>query len=779
MQKEKLQITSGWKLMWKSNQLVRQSDCSITTYEEICISENQAIDATVPGNVELDMMRASLLPDLFPGINMERERDLEYLHFWYGCRFNYNGPIGEMVELVFDGIDTFSEIYLNGQLVGKTDNMFISHSIKPEGLRKGENELVVHILPVDIVARSLPSTPMDYHNMYNYASLRVRKATYMFGWDIMPRAISAGIWRDVFTVVHEEDEIEEWYLYTSSVSSEKDQAELALYFRAKLSQDQTSRYSIRIEGRCGSSTFSQTYPLWFSNGKYRFKVESPKVWNPVGYGDPNLYDISLTLLLDNEPVDVQYSRLGIRTVELVRSSYTDEERNGYFHFLINGKRIYVQGTNWAPTDVYPSRMSERVIKALDLVREVGCNTVRCWGGNIYEDHEFFDYCDEHGILVWEDFSMACAIHPNEPTLKEMLRVECTAVVKKLRQHPSLVLWSGDNECDVAFSDWIEIRSDPNLNELTREVIPAVLRAEDPARPYLPSSPYVDEELYKLKNNRFLPENHLWGPLPRNNFKSQFYKESLAHFVSEIGFYGSVSPESARQFLSPDCMWPPENREWMIHCSPPESGEGQYSFRRQVMMDQVSFLFGSVPQSFDGFALASQIVQAEALKFFIELFRMNKPRTSGMIWWNLIDGWPQLSDAVVDYYFRRKLSFFHIQRSQAPLCIMASEPVDQRVRMQAVSDLPMDLEVSYEIFDVSKNRKWDKKSVTVKADAVTLLDEINVGENAQGLYHIVWEAGNYSGENHYLLGEPPFSFNDVVEWLRRAGVLCLEGFDLQN
>lgn len=766
----------GWKLTWMAHQDTKQG-VSITTYDQLCAMDTPVIDAIVPGNVELDMMRAGHFPkDIFVGTNVEKERELEKMHFWYGCRFQQEGPVSETAFLKFDGIDTFADIYLNGALIASTDNMMISYEVEAKGLREGQNELVVHIRPVNIVARSLPSTPLDYHNSYNYANLRVRKAAHTFGWDIMPRVMSAGLWRDVWIGSHEKDEIEECYFYTSRVADDESEAEVALYFRTTLEQDDTLRYAIRLDAVCEDSVISETWPLWFSNGKQRFRVYSPKVWHLTGYGAPNLYNATLTLLLDGQPVNTKSFRFGIRTIQLENSSATDLKGSGKFHFLVNGKRVYILGTNWTPLDPYHSRDKERLTAALDLAVELGCNAFRCWGGNVYEDHEFFDYCDEHGIMVWQDFGMACAIHPNEETLEKQLHEECVSVVKRLRQHPSLGLWAGDNECDVAFSEWIEFSTDPNSNHLTRVVIPEVLRAEDPARSYLPSSPYVAEALFCMHDNRYIPENHLWNALPRDNFKSDFYANTMAHFVSEIGWFGSVSPESARQFLSPECVWPADNAEWIIHCAPPESKEGQYTFRRKIFFDQARYFFGLEPANFDEFALASQIIQAEAYKYFIESFRMKKPRTSGIIWWNLIDGWPQFSDAVVDYYYRKKLAFSYIQRSQQHLCLMFSEPVDHRICLKAVNEDTESTPLSYEVWDVTNNQKVCSASGVALADAVTTLTALTVNEYNPCLYIVKWNAGEFSGMNHYLLGKPPFSLQDVAQWLKRADLLKMDGFD---
>ena len=246
----------------------------------------------------------------------------------------------------------------------------------------------------------------------------------------------------------------------------------------------------------------------------------------------------MTLLRRGEVVDSLSLRHGIRTVVLDRTSVTTEDGDGEFRFIVNGDPIFVLGTNWVPLDVYHARDLSRLASVLDLLDEIGCNMVRCWGGNVYESDAFFDWCDEHGVMVWQDFAMACAIYPQDSAFQEVLRTEVTAVARRLRQHPSLVLWAGDNECDQKHVRTGQGR-DPNLNVLTRSVIPEVLRLEDPSRPYLPSSPYIDDVGF-LAGERFLPEDHLWGP--RVDFKGDYYSGALCHFASEIGYLGAPSVE---------------------------------------------------------------------------------------------------------------------------------------------------------------------------------------------------------------------------------------------
>src|SRR5439155_26535148 len=276
----------------------------------------------------------------------------------------------------------------------------------------------------------------------------------------------------------------------------------------------------------------------------------------------------------------------------------------------NGERLFVLGTNWVPLDAYHSRDRDRIGPALDLVEDLGCNMIRCWGGNVYEDDRFYERCDRAGILVWQDFTMACAIYPQDGEFRRRLETEVRQVVRRLRQHPSIALWVGDNECDQKYMSGHR-RRDPNDNGLTREVIPGVLRDEDPSRAYLPSSPYADAVAFAA-GEAYLPENHLWR---RDFYKDTFYTASLCHFASEIGYHGCPSPDTLRKFLSPDKVWPfSDNEEWLLHSTSPIPGVDIHDYRVDLMARQVRTLFGSVPESLDDFAFASQSSQAEALKF---------------------------------------------------------------------------------------------------------------------------------------------------------------------
>ncbi len=544
-----ISLDGHWKMRVVHHQRYKAMGCEPVTFDEVAAPG--AIDAVVPGNFELDMERAGLIPDPFFGMNALTMQRYEDAHVFYARKFAFHGEPDTAPELVFEGLDTLARIFLNGKLIGETDNMFIVHTLPACGLLNGENELVIHLSPVCIEARKHPVSAGNTALRYNYETLRLRKAPHMFAWDIMPRLVSAGIYRPVGIYNRPQASFSQVYLYTCHVDPARHTAALELFYDADIGDGPIAGYAVRVEGGCGDSKFASESRAWFTAGKIRIPVTDARLWWPRGCGAPALYDVTVSLLKDGAVCDARKFRLGIRVVALVRTSITDSLMSGDFHFEVNGKRVFVQGTNWVPVDAYHSRDRERIPRIMALLDDIGVNAVRVWGGNLYEDDVFYDACDAMGILVWQDFAMACGSYPIAPDFQEVIRGEATAAVRRLRQHPALMLWSGDNECDQ-FIKHSSFRDDPNKNRLTREVLTDVVYAEDPTRPYLPSSPYMDEVAAKLPD-QYLTENHLWGP--RDYFKSAFYKGSLCNFASEMGYHGCPSVKSIEKFISKDKLWP--------------------------------------------------------------------------------------------------------------------------------------------------------------------------------------------------------------------------------
>jgi beta-mannosidase len=715
----------------------------------------ESYEADVPGNFELDLQANGIIPDPYYGKNIKIVQDYENKNIWYYRKFQIDGSYDlQNAYIVLEGLDCVADIYINEKLLGHTDNMMISHEFNlGDFICQGENEIVVHIRPVakEALKYDYPVLASGFHA--NYQSLYIRKPAHMFGWDILPRIISAGIYRPIYIEYRTPIAFNECYLQTSAIND--DGCSMMFFYKCSFEKEPGVKWSIVLEGNCVNSSFREEFILAFQYGKHIFDFKNPLLWNPRGSGEQNVYDVKATLLENGSPRASIGFRHGIRTIKLIRETVSNDIPDGEFHFLVNGRKVFAKGTNWVPADAFHSRDRKRITAILDMAAELNCNIIRCWGGNLYEDDLFYDMCDELGIMIWQDFALACAIYPQDLEFQEVIRNEADAVIKRLRQHPCLALWAGDNECDQAYS-WFGFDINPNTNVLTRKILPDCVRNHDPFRDFLPSSPYIDENSWH-KGDSHLPENHLWGI--RDYYKSDYYAKSSCRFASEMGYHGCPSPESIAKFISPENIWPYDNEEWLLHStSPLPEIDKRYNFRVSLMANQIKVLFGSIPDNIDDFSMASQISQAEAKKFFIELFRGDKWKRTGIIWWNLMDGWPQFSDAVVDYYFNKKLAFDYIKRSQMDIVLMFREPDKGFIELIACSDLPKSTASNYKVTDLDTGETIMESTAEFTADAVTSLGKITLNEKDRRFLMISWDISGNSYFNHYLTGSPPYDLS---------------------
>lgn len=743
------------------------------TIAEVEDSGWDIIPATVPGNFELDLIRAGKLEDLYFSTNTLKAQELEDVHVWYYTTVEITD---KSQYLCFDGIDTYADIYVNGKLVKSTDNMFLSYDVAADW-KLGENELIVHIKPAMLEARKFDLPAMCYAMKYNYASLHTRKAAHMYGWDIMPRILSAGIWKPVSIKQDKIDRIKEVYLGTNRVCVENKTAQLRLFVNTDISGTVIQDYSIRVEGQCKGNSYSAGKTLWHNSDSVIFDVADCEFWWPKNAGEPNLYDVTVSLLYKGEVCDTYSFKHGIRSIELERTDVTDQDGNGEFCFRINGKKIFVMGTNWVPLDAFHSNDINRLPKALELLDDIGCNMVRCWGGNVYESDEFFDFCDEHGIMVWQDFGMGCAVYPEDDAFQKALEEEAVYQIKRLRNHASLTLWAGDNEVDIAHG-WSGFSMNPTDNRLTRNVLKHAVIAHDYMKPYLPSSPYISEDVYLGKG--IAPEEHMWGP--RDYFKGDYYKNTFCHFASETGYHAFNSPESLKRFLKePEKIFEEDGTptaEYLVHAASMElDGQAPYAYRIRLAHDQVVTLFGKPEEHFADFLRQSQISQAEAKKYFIEKFRVHKWKQTGIIWWNLVDGWPQVSDAIVDYYHVRKLAYHYIKRSQEPVCLMFDEPENGRIRLMGVNDLPEDITVTYTVkkIGVDCDEKLLGGEILLNADSAMEIDGVTIEEGEKEFYFIEWQYNGKNCRNHYFTNIIDIDYRKYMDALRKCGMDEFEGF----
>ena len=752
MNEQRLSLNGVWQLYYALETKDTQD-----TLDDLR-QRGECIPAQVPGNVELDLERAGKEPDPFFGENLYRFRQYEFYRWQF--ERNFDAPVEKGDSrwlLVFEGLNCYAEVFLNDEWVGESSNAFIAHEFDvTDALRFGEkNRLTVRIRSALNVARKM-DIPVFVKTHEHGEHMLLRMPASSFGWDIMGRFLSAGMWRGVSLEERKPTRIDYAYYATKRLSPEGD-AVLHLHYHWQTDEPILDGFTLRVRGVCGDSRFSAQTPAYFVDGVLDIPVPDAKLWWPKGYGDAALYDVELTLEKDGQVLDVRQDRIGIRRVEIRQIMKPGDE--GEFKVFVNGCPILCKGSNWVPLDALHSRDAHRLKAAHDLLDDAGCNIVRCWGGNVYEDHAFFDLCDQRGMMVWQDFAMACALYSPAPDFAEQIEAEAAAVVKKLRNHPSILLWAGDNEVDEGSVSQGFPTEENRYNALTREVLPRVVRMHDPYRMYLPSSPYIPAGIARY----MVPEQHNWGA--RAYFKDDFYKHSTAHFISECGYHGCPAVTSLRRYIPEDQLTPwLNNPAWDAHSTDymPRGGRG-YN-RIQLMQDQVDLLFGQVPQDLETFARLSQISQAEAKKFFIERTRIKKWRRTGVIWWNMLDGWPQISDAVVDYYYAKKLAYYYIKRVQQPIAVMMDELVDWGHQVVLGNDSRESKLVRYEIKDGDTGEICLQGEKLSPANENVVLGNIRELAGRQKLYLITWEIDGKRFGNHYISGYPAYDAQTMLHWV---------------
>ncbi len=720
----------------------------------------EAIPCTVPGNVELDLQAQGLLPDdLYMGENILQAEKYETYEWWYETEFDgVKLEAGQTALLHFEGVDCFADYFVNGELIGSSNNMYIPHDFDvTKVMKQGKNTLHVHIASALITETDMPN---DFYSAgcswHIYAhSTKVRKAPHSYGWDIMPRALSAGIWRSVSLDVHEEVEFKQFFInvdrFFGNTTSIKFIYEIKLPHRLV-----KAPLKLRIHGECKDSVIDEERAIIFNSGVIELWLDNLIKWWPYGYGEPNLYDFTIDLLCNGEVLITHRTKVGVRTVEFIHKDILDEKNldESGFTFKINGVPVVCKGMNWVPMDVYHSRDAERYQKALELASDVGCNILRCWGGNVYEDEYFFNYCDEHGIMVWQDFAMACNLYPQNEAFAELIKTEAEAIIKRLRQHPSLVIWVGDNECDAIHinSGW---NADPNVaNKVTRQLLPDAVMMHDRCRPYLASSPMVSSKVYEAQRYDLMPEEHLWGP--RDFYKSDYYRLSKANFVSETGYHGCPSPEFIKKFIEPDHIWPnKDDPQWILHSTDQTGNPG----RVNLMANQIKQLFGIEADNIDDFAFASQVSQAEADKYFVERVRLQRAYGGGILVWNLIDGWPQFSDAVVGYYYDKKIAYYYLKRCMAPFAMMFGEINNLHHSVWAVNDTQEVKSGHCKVYDGETGEIFFECDYSIPPLSRVGLGSVKCDYSDKKLLIVRWD----NGFNHYVTGSIPFDLDTYKRW----------------
>ncbi len=716
----------------------------------------------VPGEAQLTLLADGALPDPFYADNYYRYTDFENCGWMYQKTFRCETfPQGSRVRLTFGGVDTVADVFLNGVFLGHTENMLVEHSFDvTDALKQGEyNRISVHIFSALNYIRGKPY-PVGVHGGADRIQLPyLRKAAHSVGWDIFPRMMTAGLWRDV--TLEEEPPTRITQTYFSVSDADESAARLRWAVRFASDRDDLENFEIVIRGVCRDRDFGFTVKPLFPAVNGALNVARPYLWWPKGYGDANLYNVTTTLLYRGEPVDEKRERIGLRSVRLERDFTPGRQK---FAFFVNGVPVFLRGTNHVPTDVFHSRAKGRVQKTVDLIDEIGCNALRSWGGGIYEDTLFYDLCDERGIFIWQDFAFGNALYPQDGSMDDNIRDEAVKLLRRIRSHPSVLLYSADNEIDMRYANMGYPDESKVYSRIANELLPGVIAQEDPYRQYLKSSP---ETPFGFTVNN-VPEQHTWGA--RAWYKDDYYKHSTASFIGEAGYHGCPAPESLAKFIPEKDLWPIFNRSWAAH-STEDLRNHEGLDRIRMMAKQVKILCGKDPATLADLALVSQFAQGEAIKFFIERSLYLRPQRTGILWWNIVDGWPQISDAIVDYYYNKKLGFDFIRRAQQPVTAFFGECEGWVYPFVIANCSLTDAHVIYTVTDGDTGETLCAGEAFAPANRNTRVRGLELPVSEKRLLLIDYTVNGRRQQNHYITGFPPYS----VETLRRWAEI-LQGLD---
>jgi len=618
------------------------------------------IAARVPGVVHWDLERAGIIPN--PSLDAN-EADVQWvaLQTWsYKRTFTLTKRAVEAdhVELVFDGLDTIAAISLNGEYVGRAENMFVPHRFDVKKLvTAGENE-------IEVVFSSPVEEGLKLHNEYKSVRLYegednprayLRKAQYSFGWDWGPKITTSGIWRSAYIESWNASRIASAFWRTTRADAESARVEIEVEcvgasrceVRATLSRNDAS-FSVDLERTKvpGGATFSGS-----------LDIENPDLWWPAGQGEQCLYDAEVLLKTDGKTVDRRSCRIGVRTVDLERES--DDEGES-FVIVVNGREIFCKGANWIPADTYLPRITAKDYDEwVRLAADANMNMLRVWGGGIYESPAFYEACDKRGIMVWQDFPFACAMYPEEKWFLKNVKKEAEAAVRILRNHPSIVIWCGNNENHWAAVSWWP--KDPFGGKTVYDkMLPTLLKRLDPSRPYWPGSPYGGKD----PNSAEQGDRHAWNVWSGwKDFRD--YLADKGRFVSEFGFQGCPEMETVAEF-GPLAELQPHTPLFERHNKMIEGPERLARFLAG---------FFRMPTGLEEFVYLTQVLQGEAIKTGVLHWRSRMMKTAGALYWQLNDCWPVTSWASVDYKRRPKGLYYYTRRFFSPVAARVAKLQD--------------------------------------------------------------------------------------------------------
>jgi beta-mannosidase len=623
------------------------------------------LPATVPGDVHLDLLANKKIEDPFYRDNESKLQWIENASWEYRDTFDVTSALlaRTNVDLVFDGLDAAAQVYLNGTQILDADDSFRIWRVPAKAhLHVGRNLLrIVFPSPIaaaQLVAATDPWQPRTKTEPKTY----IRKAAYEYGWDWGPRFVTSGIWRPVHLEAWDKARIADFAIRQRDVS--KTVAHIDAEVEMEASTDGPAQISVQYATATGPTTSNRLVALHTGSNIIDIPIEirQPKLWYPAGYGDQPLYEFTARISIAGQTTDKRTTRSGLRSIVLDRHP---DQWGRSFQLVVNGIPVFAKGADVIPFDSFPDRVTTaNYRRILESARDANMNMIRHWGGGYYETDEFYQICDELGIMVWQDLMFGNDWQPGTYNFKLTIEAEAEDQIRRLRNHPSIVIWCGNNEtelalgwngrdklpADVKFQMWQDY-----LTEFSGILNRAVERL-DAETPYWPSSPSSDYE--ELSSKYQSGDAHLWdvwhGRVPFST-----YETHNSRFVTEYGFQSFPEMRTIESFTQPEDRTSIFTPVMLAH---QKNNEGNSLIHDYLLKDYPE------PKDFASFLYVSQVLQAEGIKIGAEHFRRSRPETMGSIFWQLNDCWPVASWSSIDYYGRWKALQYYARRFYAPILV---------------------------------------------------------------------------------------------------------------
>ena len=648
--------------------------------------------ATVPGTVHTDLMANDLIEDPYFRLNEKDQQWIEKEDWNYRTTFTVDDQQlkQEKIELVFEGLDTYAEVILNGKHLFNANNMHLAWKaeVKPL-LKKGDNQLQIYFeSPTNKVTPSYLSLPYvvpvsDNDQGSRRLSVYSRKAWYHYGWDWGPRLVTSGIWRPVY--LHSWSKADITDLFIKQLKITETTAELEAQLAVNSTEAEQKTVQIYIDDEIFPIAKKQIQLKHGENKiSLRFDLKNIKLWWPNGMGNQQLYRFKAVVSEYNEDLSTKEVRRGLRTIEVVNEN---NDKGKSFYFKVNGKPLFIKGANYIPQDNFLPRVGvARYEHLINSAANSHMNMLRVAGVGVYENEIFYDLCDEKGLLVWQDFMFAAAMLPPHDSLRKNIQAEAIYNVRRLRNHPSVAIWCGNNESLQFINQDFWRKKIPNeftlkdsttlynyYYDIFNSDLPAVVKANDDEKFYWSSSPSNENYSETFNFTTSSGDVHYWGVWwGKEPFEK--YNEVVGPFMSEYGFQSFPELETISSYAYPNEY--DINSEVMRSHQRSPLGNGLITNYMQEMFN--------IPNKFEDFLYVNQLLQAEGIKTAIEAHRRNKPYCMGTLYWQLNDCWPVASWSSIDYYGRWKAQQYYAKRAYTDFMVSAVKDMDS-IRVFAVND----------------------------------------------------------------------------------------------